>query len=70
MGSGVQSQAGASRGSISLQTGATIDILHFLLIVVCLPIIGRDDFEEFQIHFMSSFMISVSSAYMKKLYVI
>ena len=34
--------------------------------VVCRPITGRDYFEEFHIHFISSFMLSVSSAYFKK----
>ena len=31
------------------------------------PIIGRDYFEEFHIHFLSSFMLSLSTAYIKKL---
>ena len=62
MASRVQSHAGASRGSIP---GATTEHLHFLLFIVCRPIIGRDYFEEFHIHFISSFMLSVSSAYTK-----
>ena len=37
--------------------------LHFLLFVVCRPITGRDYFEELHIHFISSFLLSVSSAY-------
>ena len=48
-------------------SGATTENLHFLLFIVCRPIIGRDYFEECHIHFTSSFMLSVSSAYTKKL---
>ena len=60
-----QSQAGASSGSIPLSTEATTENLHFLLFIVCRPIIGRDYFEEFHIHFISSFILSVLSAYTK-----
>ena len=66
MGYRVQSQARAIRGSIPLQTGATAENLHFLLFIVCRPIIGRDYLEELHIKFISSFMLSVSSAYTKK----
>ena len=43
--------ARTSRGSIHLKTGATTENLHFLLLIVCRPIIGRDYFEEFSYSF-------------------
>ena len=46
-------------------TGVFIEILHFLFSIVSRPVIGRDYFEEFHIHCISSFMLSVSSAYTK-----
>ena len=48
-----------------LTAGATTEALHFLLNIVCRPIIGKDYFEEFHIHFISPFMLSVLSAYIK-----
>ena len=41
--------------------------LLFIPFIVCRPLKGRDYFEEFHVHFMSSFMLSVSSAYSTKL---
>ena len=48
----MQSQAGASLGSIPLWAGGTTENISFLLLMVCRPIIGSDYFEEFHIHFM------------------
>ena len=45
---------------------AITENLHFLLFIVSCPIIGRYYFEEFLIHFISSFMLSVMSAFTKK----
>ena len=57
----VQSRAGASRVSIPPKT------FIVLLFIVCRPIIGRDYFEEFHIHFISLFILSVLFSHTKKL---
>ena len=67
IGSRVKTPAGANKGSIPLHTGAITESLHFLLFSVCRSIICRDYFEEFHVHFISSFMLAVSSAYTKNL---
>ena len=38
--------------------------------VVCCPIIGRDYFEEFNLHFIPSFMVSVSVTYKKPYFIV
>ena len=63
-----QTPAGDCRGLISVLTGASTENLHFLLFIVCRPIVWRDFMEEFHIHFISSFITSVSFASINNLY--
>ena len=63
----VQSHAVASRGSITLLTAAISENIHFPLFTACRPITAKDYFEEFHIHIILSFMLSVSSAFIESL---